>query len=49
MKKNKNKSKYAVFGQAEINNKLFLCYNLQANNPPFGEDTAKSNGYSAKY
>ena len=49
MKKDKNKRKYAVFGQAEIDNKPFLCYNLWADNLTFGEDTAKSNRYSAEY
>ena len=47
MKKNK-KQKYMLFGQAEIDNKPFLCYKL-TNMLMTGEDTAKSNRYSAEY
>ena len=49
MKKDKDKRKYAIFGQTETDDKPFLCYSKRAKNLPFNEDEAKSNYYSAKY
>lgn len=49
MKKDKNKRKYVVFGQAETDDKPFLCYSKRAKNLPFNEDDAKLNCYSARY
>ena len=51
MKKDKDKRKYAIFGQTETDDKPFLCYSKRAKDLPFNfnEDEAKSNCYSAKY
>lgn len=49
MKKDKNKRKYVVFGQAETDAKPFLCYSKRAKDLPFNEDDAKLNCYSARY
>ena len=49
MKKDKNKRKYVVFGQAKTDAKPFLCYSKRAKNLPFYADDANLNCYSARH